>query len=84
MLDAGGERQLSRVTVLTDTPGLRAEIRSGSSLEGPFDQRVSPSRVVNGRTTFPVDGDGARYYVVWITALPDGGVAHVNEVTARA
>ena len=71
------------MTVLTDTPGFRAEIRRGDSPQGPFDQRVSPSRVVNGRTTFPVEGDEARYHVLWITALPDGGVAHVNEVTAR-
>ena len=31
-------------------------------------------------TTWELDGDEARYYVVWITALDR--VAHVNEVSA--
>jgi putative peptidoglycan lipid II flippase len=82
VLDAGRDVDLSRVTVRTDTPGFTAEIREGSSPEGPFDTRVSPSRTVNGRTTFPIDGDPSRYYVVWITSLD--GIAHVDEVTARS
>jgi hypothetical protein len=38
---------------------------------------------VNDRTTFTLKGKSGRYYVVWITQLPPGAVAHVNEVTAR-
>jgi hypothetical protein len=38
---------------------------------------------VAGRTTFTLNGAKARYYVLWITRLPSGGVARVNEVTAR-
>ena len=80
LLDARRSTELSAVTVTSDTPGFRAEIQSGPSRAGPF-QRVSPSRVVRGRTTFPINGSEARYYVVWITEL--GDVAHVNEVSAR-
>ena len=83
VVDAGSERSLSRMTVVTDTPGLRAEIRSGDSPDGPFDLRISPSRTANGVTNFPLDGPPAQYYVVWITELPPDNVAHVNEVTAR-
>ena len=70
-----------RIVVRTDTPGFTARIESGSSQSGPF-APVSPLRTVGSTTTFRLDGGAARYYVVWITKLP-GGVAHVNEVTAR-
>ena len=83
VVDAGTRRSLARMTVFTDTPGLRAEIRSGDAPEGPFERRISPSRVANGVTNYPLDGPPAQYYVVWITELPEGNVAHLNEVTAR-
>ena len=83
VVDAGSRRSLSQLTVVTDTPGLRAEIRSGDAAEGPFERRISPSRIANGVTNYPLDGPPAQYYVVWITELPPGNVAHVNEVTAR-
>ncbi|HSC90020.1 MAG TPA: protein kinase [Gaiellaceae bacterium] len=82
VLDAGGTRDLTSIVVRSSTPGFTAEIRSGASSSGPFDTVVSPSRTVGERTAFPVDGDAARYYVLWLTELP-GGVARVTEVTAR-
>jgi hypothetical protein len=39
---------------------------------------------VSGTTTFPLNGAAARYYLVWITLLPPGNVAHVNEVRATS
>ena len=78
VLQAAGEP--SELTVTTDTPGFTAEIRAGPAPTGPFDTVVSAGRTVNGTTTFPLEGEPARYYVVWITALD--GRAHVNEVTA--
>src|SRR5919108_222449 len=83
MLDAGERVKPSRFVVRTDTPGFKAEIRAGSS-PGRFDDVVSETRTVSGRTTFPVETDGARYFVVWITELQPGAdiAAHVNEVDA--
>jgi eukaryotic-like serine/threonine-protein kinase len=72
---------VTRVTVTTDTPGFAARIESGTSQDGPF-APASPPRTVGRSTAFAVEGPARRYYVVWITKLPQG-VAHVNEVTAR-
>jgi serine/threonine-protein kinase len=79
MLDAGSPVKLSRLTVVTDTPGFTAMILAGASRDGDF-KDVSESLEVEGRTSFEVDtrGEELRYYVVWITALE--GSAHVNEV----
>ena len=80
VLDAGGVRELSQIAVTTDTPGYTAEIRAGSSPQGPFDTVVGPSKTVNDSTTWDLDGAKSQYYVVWITQLDR--VAHVNEVVA--
>lgn len=79
VLDAGSPVELSRLTVVTDTPGFTAMILAGRRADGPFED-VSESQEVEGRTTFEVDtrDDPFRYYLVWITALE--GAAHVNEV----
>jgi eukaryotic-like serine/threonine-protein kinase len=82
VLDAGRPITLSSVTVTSDTPGFSAQIQGGSASTGPF-VPDSSIRTVNGSTTFKLDGKSSRYYVVWITRLPPGAVAHVNEVTAR-
>jgi hypothetical protein len=80
VLDAGRPVELTRLTVVTDTPGFTAMILAGSEEAGPFED-VSESQQVEGRTAFEVDtrGEPLRYYLVWITAL-GGGTAHVNEV----
>ncbi len=80
VLDAGTARALSSLRVTTDTPGFEAEIRSGTSRTGPFETVVGASRTVGARSTWELDGDDARFYVVWITGLD--GNAHVNEVEA--
>ena len=69
-----------RIELTSDTPGLpprsapatRARARS---------RRWAPSSEAGAETTWELDGDEARYYVVWITAFE--GVAHVNEVSGR-
>ncbi len=73
---------ISQVSVVTDTPGFAAEIRSGGSPGGPF-RSVSGNQEVAGSTTFRLDGDPGRYLVVWITDLGENASAHVNEVRAR-
>jgi tRNA A-37 threonylcarbamoyl transferase component Bud32 len=79
VVDAGNAVELSRLTVVTDTPGFTAVILAGSEQGGSFVD-VSESQQVEGRTSFEVDtrGESFRYYVIWITALD--GAAHVNEV----
>jgi serine/threonine-protein kinase len=74
---------LSEVRVRTDTPGFLARIRAGRSEQGPF-VSVSDSQRVSRSTSFHVNTHGTRYryYLVWLQ-LPNAGVAHVNEVTAR-
>jgi eukaryotic-like serine/threonine-protein kinase len=82
VIDVGPRTELARMTVTTDTPGFSAEIRSGRSVSGPFQRRVSKNREVSGSTIFLIDGPAARYFVVWITSVD--GFARVNEVRARA
>jgi eukaryotic-like serine/threonine-protein kinase len=74
-------RTPKQLTVVTDTPGMSAKIQAGDSSIGPFHD-VSGTKTLNATTTFPVSGS-ARYLVVWLTRLPPGNVAHVNEVRAR-
>ena len=79
VIDAGSPVELSRLTVVTDTPGFTAMILAGAREGGPFED-VSDSLEVEGRTSFEVDtrGQALRYYLIWITALD--GTAHINEV----
>ena len=78
VLEAGG--QPKRVALTTDTPGYTAEIRAGSSRDGPFDAVVGPAKTVAASTTWDLEDVTGRYVVVWITDLDR--VAHVNEVEA--
>jgi hypothetical protein len=81
VLDAGNAVALKSITATTDTPGFTAKIQSGNSASGPFSDD-SATRTVNGTTTFALRGSPARYYLVWLTGLPPGDVAHLNEVKA--
>jgi tRNA A-37 threonylcarbamoyl transferase component Bud32 len=83
VLDATTVVQLSRVTVVTDTPGFTAEIRA-TNIQGTPGQKVSESRVVGRTTRFDISEPAPKqFYVVWITKLAPGGhFAHVNEVRA--
>ncbi|MEJ7791385.1 MAG: serine/threonine-protein kinase [Gaiellaceae bacterium] len=80
VLDAGSARALASITVTTDTPGYRAEIRSGTSRSGPFETIVGASKTVGPLTAWEVESEEVQFYAVWITDLD--GNAHVNEVKA--
>jgi serine/threonine protein kinase len=82
VVDAGRSVKLKSVTVTSDTPGFSAQILAGSSTSGPFAQD-SAVRTIGASATFPLRGATDRYYVIWVTQLPAGGSAHVNEVTAK-
>ena len=83
ILDAAGPVALSSLTVQTDLSGFPATIRASSSSGGGF-VAVSEKADVGPRTTFHVDTHGKKYqyYEVWLQ-LPNGGRAHINEVTAK-
>jgi hypothetical protein len=83
VLDAGKPVKASRVVVTTDTPGYSAGIQVGSSSTGPW-VPVSPSKTTTARTTFALKQRSARYLMVWITSMPIGGVAAVDEVAVTA
>ena len=83
VLDAGHPVALSRMTVTSDLGGWPATIRASRDPTNGF-KPVSETQEVGSRTTFHIDtnGNDYRYYEVWLQ-LPNGGRAHVNEVTAR-
>jgi serine/threonine-protein kinase len=83
VVDAGQAVALGSLTVESDTPGFPAMIRASRSPTGDF-VPVSEEQEVGSKTTFQIDTNGTdyRYYEVWLR-LPDGGVAHINEVTAK-
>jgi hypothetical protein len=83
VLDAGKAIRPVKLTVSTETPGYNAEVQVGSSLAGPF-TTISASRQVTGRTVFALKPRRGRYLVVWVTSMPTGGVAAVNEVAVTA
>ena len=80
VLEAEPAAALDELKVTTDGSDFPAKIRASNDQGGPFVD-VSGVQTVRGETTFDLDTDDRafRYYLVWLR-LPDGGVAHVNEV----
>jgi eukaryotic-like serine/threonine-protein kinase len=83
VLDARREVEPKSITITSASPGFTAEIRTGRSPSGPFDDVVSDSQTVGERTTFALRDAKARYFVIWITEILGGTHAEINEVTAR-
>jgi hypothetical protein len=81
VVNAGRAVKLGKLTVTTSTPGFTAKILAGNSPSSGF-QTDSASQTVGGTTTFTLNGKSAQYYVVWITQLPPGGSAKIEEVKA--
>ena len=83
VVDAGRFVSPRRVTVVTDTPGYRAQVRAGASPAGPF-VAVSGTKVTTARTTFVLRPRDSRYLMLWVTSMPEAGTAAVNEITVAA
>ncbi len=83
VVDAGTVVEVTRIVVVTDTPGFTAEIQA-TNTRGAIPTKVSESKVVGRTTTFELDESAPkRYYIVWVTKLAPGTTkAHVNEVRA--
>jgi len=82
VLDAGRSVKLGTLTVTSSTPGFTAKILAGNSPSAGF-MPDSATQTASGTTTFTLNGKTARYYVVWITKLPPGNSARIEEVKAR-
>ena len=83
VVDAGKPVKATRVVVTTDTPGYAARVQAGNSATGPFTD-VSASKTTTARTVYALKPRRARYLVLWITSMPAGGVASVNEIVVTA
>ena len=83
VLDAGRQVSANRIIVATETPGYTADVRVGSSPTGPF-VSVSREQPLKERTAFALKPQGGRYLMLWITSIPEGGAAAVNEITVSA
>ena len=83
VIDPGKPVKATRVVVTTDTPGYSAEVQAGSSTTGPW-VPVSTSKTTASRTVFALKPRRARYLMLWITSMPIGGVASVDELTVTA
>jgi eukaryotic-like serine/threonine-protein kinase len=82
VLDAGKPVQLHQLGLATQTPGFIAVIRGGDAETGPFSDYLSSPQQTTGDTTFTLHGGKHRYFLVWITSLPPGLVARINDVQA--
>jgi len=90
--DLGSAVALKQVTVATDNPGIRVEIRAGNTPGATTDvdgyKTVSAAQTMKDSGTFAIKaGTSARYYVVWLTQLTgdgDGFRGSVSEVTFKA
>lgn len=83
VLDAGGTVTATRLLLTTSTPGYSAEVQAGESPDGPF-LPVAAARITTSSSAFTLAPRPARYLVIWITSMPDGGVAAVDEVAVTA
>jgi hypothetical protein len=83
VLDLGRPVRATRLVLTTDTPGYSAQIQAGDAQAGPF-TAVSGSQTTTTRTVFGLTPRSARYLMVWVTSMPPGGVASVNEVAVAA
>ncbi len=81
VLNAPAVVELKTLTVTSDTPGFTAVVKAGSSPETATAD--SDPETVGSKTTFDLNGRSGSVYVLWITQLPAGGRAEVNEVTAK-
>ncbi len=83
VVDAGRPVRAKGLTVITDSPGYRAQVRAGALPTGPF-VAVSGTKVTTLRTTFSLRPRRSRYLMLWITSMPASGTAAVNEITVVA
>jgi serine/threonine-protein kinase len=85
VLAAPAGASVREVRVVSDTPGFKAQIRTGASESGDF-APATPARVFGSDTSLRLEKpSSARFLLLWITELahPDKFRVHVNEISAR-
>jgi serine/threonine-protein kinase len=83
-VDAGSEVAARQLDVATSTPGFTAAVYAANEVPDDLDgwTKVSADRQVEAEQEIALDtgGQGFRYYLLWISELPDGGKATVKEL----
>jgi eukaryotic-like serine/threonine-protein kinase len=84
-IDAGSAVAAKRVDVLTSTPGFTAAIYAAEEVPDDIEgwTKMSADAIVGKEQQIPLDTGGQRfrYYLLWITGLPESGKATVKEMT---
>ena len=86
-VDAGSALSVRRVDLVTPTPGFSASVYAANEVPEDLtgwskvseDTRISQDARVRVRT----EGQRFRYYLIWITSLPEGKKAAIAELTLR-
>jgi eukaryotic-like serine/threonine-protein kinase len=84
-VDAGRLIEGRGLTLATATPGFKAAVYASETVPANLRgwTRVSPVQTVNEDHTFRLRTRGRvyRYYLLWLSELPDGGKAEVQELS---
>ena len=86
-VDTGDPLAARRIDLISRQPGYQAEVLAASGeLAPPKIESWTPvakAAAVGNATKIPIDTNGKsyRFYLVWITKLPSGGQAGINELT---
>jgi tRNA A-37 threonylcarbamoyl transferase component Bud32 len=84
-VDAGSEVAAKQIDVTTSTPGFTAAVYAANEVPDDIDgwTKVSADLTVGQEQEIPLDtgGQSFRYYLLWISALPEDGKATVKELS---
>ena len=83
-LDAGSRRPVRRLDVVSSKPGYTASVYAANEVPDDVDgwTKISSDTEFARDEEVPLDigGRSFRYYLLWITALPEGGKAEIKEM----
>jgi tRNA A-37 threonylcarbamoyl transferase component Bud32 len=84
-VDAGSPVAARQVDVTTSTPGFTAAIYAANDVPDDIDgwTKISRDLTIGAEQEIPLDtgGQSFRYYLLWITELPEDGKAAVKELS---
>jgi eukaryotic-like serine/threonine-protein kinase len=83
LFDLGRPRVVEAAVITSDTPGMTVELRSANEAPSDSATMTAVGAPAGAREVTRMDAGGrrARYWLVWITELPDAlGSAHIAEV----
>jgi eukaryotic-like serine/threonine-protein kinase len=86
-VNAGSRVVARELDVVTSTPGFAAALYASDSVPSRLQDwhKVSPTVTVRREQAFQLDtaGQGFRNYLLWISALPEGGKATIKELALK-